>query len=237
MTGSADAPRAVLPTAAANKNHSISTPSAGPKTAQLLDNTSVKNRGLRVGSGDASDGDTRSLRVGSGGGVAFGGAESPERVVIEKKFKIEFTVEPEFMRDLERARSLLPTKHPKRIGLEQLFGVFLKEYLDRHDPESRMKKRKQRGENKKNVISRTKRALKSTSPRVVIPTPGAGIMARRVINARDVGIAGIRVRNPTNAVTPSKPATFRRLLCFKHNQLEAEKAYGRDHMKKFYKRE
>ena len=28
-----------------------------------------------------------------------------------------------------------------------------------------------------------------------------------------------------------------RLLCAKHNRLEAEKEYGTDHMKKFYKRE
>jgi hypothetical protein len=216
-----------------------------------------------------------------------GGAAEPERVVVEKKFKIEFAVEPAFMRDLERARILLSTKHPKGIGLETLFGTLLKEYLERHDPKSRIEKRRQRCENKKKrdiTNGKTARDKKRTGGDDNAECGDQGEAGNQCSGSGDHGDTGKKAQKHRSvARTRHIPQSIRdevfvrdggrctftgtdgrqceetknleidhsipyakggsnspenlRLLCPAHNRLAAEKEYGKDHMKKFYKRE
>ncbi|UCF04727.1 MAG: hypothetical protein JSV33_12495, partial [bacterium] len=70
------------------------------------------------------------------------GPEGMERVMITQKFKLEFAVDPAFMEKLERVISLLSTKHPGGLGFEKLFEILMDDYLERHNPEKRMIKRK-----------------------------------------------------------------------------------------------
>ncbi|HUV36435.1 MAG TPA: HNH endonuclease [Patescibacteria group bacterium] len=119
------------------------TPSAGTKTAQLVNNTSVKNRGVRSGSGDGSSSATASMS-----------ASPVERVVVDRKFKLQFAVDPAFMVKFKRVRSLLSTKYPNLSNFEMLFDILMTEYLDRHSPERRLERRnarKKRAAGKKNT--------------------------------------------------------------------------------------
>ncbi len=86
---------------------------------------------------------------GSGSNTSgFYDAAVPERVVVTKKYKIEFAVEPGFIKRLKKIITLLSPKFSKGIGLEQVIDILMDEYLDHHSPESRMKKRARRGEKK-----------------------------------------------------------------------------------------
>jgi 5-methylcytosine-specific restriction endonuclease McrA len=67
-----------------------------------------------------------------------------ERVEIKQKFQLQFAVDPEFMEMLDRIVSLLSTKYPTGITFEMIFTILMKEYLARHSPENRIKKRNER---------------------------------------------------------------------------------------------
>ncbi len=133
--GNEAAPGANLPPGKADKNCSGSTPSAGSKMAQVVDNKSLENHGVHSGSGDCSSCATASV-----------GTAPAERVVAQRKFKIQFAVDPAFMEKFKRVRSLLSTKYPNVSNFEMLFDILMTGYLDRHSPESRIKKRLQPGD-------------------------------------------------------------------------------------------
>ncbi|HUV36610.1 MAG TPA: hypothetical protein VMX58_06700, partial [Patescibacteria group bacterium] len=67
-------------------------------------------------------------------------AGEPERVVLEQRYNLEFSVNREFMENLNKIRALLSTKHPKGVGFEKLFDILMTEYLEHHGPENRIKK-------------------------------------------------------------------------------------------------
>ena len=64
-----------------------------------------------------------------------------ERLVTERKYKLQFAVDPEFMEKLARIRSLLSTKYPGKIRFEMIFEILMSEYLGRHEPEKRHRRR------------------------------------------------------------------------------------------------
>ena len=66
------------------------------------------------------------------------------RVVLEKRLRISFTVDPVFMEKLERVRSLLSGRHPSGMSFEELFDSLIEEYLERHAPERRNSRRRSR---------------------------------------------------------------------------------------------
>ncbi len=106
---------------------SVSTPSAGSKTVLLTDNKQFKNCDVRRNSGgDSSD------------APAFVEEEPAERIVVEPKYKIQFAVDPAFMEKLNKIKSFLSTKYPKKIDFETIFDILMSEYLDRHGPEERI---------------------------------------------------------------------------------------------------
>ena len=184
----------------------------------------------------------------------------PERIIIQENFKIEFSVNSEFLSKLQRVRSLLSTKHPKGIGLEELFEIALDEYLNHHSPESRIKKRKRRREKnnrehtemirnkqdkgKKDVpvknrsrTGRNRHIPQEARDQVFVRDGGrctfVGTNGRRCEETEHLQIDHIK---PYAKGGTSSPENLR-LLCFKHNQLEAVREYGPDHMMKFARRE
>jgi 5-methylcytosine-specific restriction endonuclease McrA len=48
------------------------------------------------------------------------------------------------MEKLNRIKSLFSTKHPRGIGFEKIFTILMEEYLDRHSPENKIKRRNER---------------------------------------------------------------------------------------------
>ena len=216
---------------------------------------------------------------------------SPSRAEVERRFKLEFAVSGSFMEKLERVRELLSSSHPAGMGFEDVFGTLIDEYIERHSPESRIRRRTERrerarrraehkdkerrkDESREKARRRDGSADSSTSGGVRDSgTAGSGERAPRSsgvekpltknprsrhipravrdeVWARDggrcayVSPAGVRCTSRWNLeidhVVPfarggNSDSCNLRLLCSKHNRMEAERAYGRDHMKRFYK--
>ncbi len=60
------------------------------------------------------------------------------------KYKLEFGIDPELMKKIEKVRMLLSTKYPGNLGLEQLLEELVDEYLKRHCPQARQARRERR---------------------------------------------------------------------------------------------
>jgi 5-methylcytosine-specific restriction endonuclease McrA len=210
------------------------TPNVGSKSTQHLDNKSDKNRIS----------------------AAYEEPETAERVLIDEKFKIQFTVDPTFMEKLAKVRSLLSTKYPKKITFEFIFDILMTEYLDRHSPEERIKRRNARGErkekkrfnNKDNPGTRNKKSIRKTRRKITKRTRHIPQAVRDEVFKRDggrctfIGPDGKRCNSSWNLqidhIVPfakggdNSPENLR-LLCAEHNHLAAERAYGKNHIDKF----
>jgi len=71
------------------------------------------------------------------------------RQVLEEMYKFEFAVDAGVKEKFEQVKSLLSTKHPQKLELEKFFEILLDEYIDRHSPEAREKRRAKRAEKKR----------------------------------------------------------------------------------------
>ena len=114
-------------------------------------------RGSSEGSSTAPGGRAPALENGRaaqpGDSAAASGAGTRE-MVLEERFKVSFGAGREFIEKVERVRALLSTRYHERLRFEQLFGILLDEYIERHSPEARLRRRKEREE---------KRALKEAA--------------------------------------------------------------------------
>ena len=178
------------------------------------------------------------------------GDEKGAKRILEKKFKLEFAVSPDVMTKIEQVKTLLSTKFQKGIEFEQLFDVLLNEYLNRHSPECKQKRREERAVNKKQPQSNSKaKNEKSTWPAKL----GAKARNRHIPTAiqdqvytRDNGRCAFISPNGTKCnstwnlqidhIVPfarggDHSMENLRLLCAKHNRLEAERIYGKTFMK------
>ncbi len=216
-----------------------------------------------------------------------------KKIVLKNKYELRFMADPEFMDKLNKIKSLLSNKFPAGITLEELFDITMEEYLEKHDPERKIIRRKNRenkiksktGENNKNGGNNSpdnnyKSEKSSNSCNDARRTKSAGgnkksadninnsidlspqsqqqnsryipQAVRDEVYARDggrctfVGKKGKRC-NCTHDLEFDHIVPFAtggdnspdnlRLLCRRHNKLEAERAYGREFMQKHYKRE
>ena len=216
--------------------------------------------------------------------------EETEGLELKQKFKLEFMVDPEFIKKLDRIKSQLSRKYPKGVNFEMLFTVVIDEYLDRHSPEKRIQRREKRGADKQNKeamfidkekdrnkakASRDKQALKTKG---VSSKQKENIKKRQKINKDTANGNNNRLRTNKER-TRNIPAAVRdkvfkrdggkctfagnngnrcnstwnlqidhivpfakggdnslenlRLLCERHNKLEAERAYGKEFMKRY----
>ena len=79
-----------------------------------------------------------------GSGKGTGKPATERRMVLEQMFKVEFGVDPDFLKKLERVRSLLSTKHHRNLEFAELFGLLLDEHIERHSPEGRARRKAER---------------------------------------------------------------------------------------------
>jgi 5-methylcytosine-specific restriction endonuclease McrA len=173
-----------------------------------------------------------------------------ERVILSRKYKFEFAANNEFKKKFERMKALLSGRYPDGISFEDLFMLLMDEYIERHTPEGRAARREKR------EASRARR----NSGQEVNPDPRREKNRTRNIpgKVRDEvflrdggrctfkGTDGKRCNSKWNLqidhIVPfalggnNSPGNLR-LLCGKHNRLEAERVYGSRHMEKFKKRE
>lgn len=195
-----------------------------------------------------------------------------QATALEKKYKLEFAIEPECMKKLEEAKALLSKKYPKKVPLGKLLEEALDAYLDKNSPERKKKRRETRRAKKqdnnndkpsqkkmiqkskaKNSSTKTIEAERSTNRG---PThskhEGNHIISRHIpqaiqdeVYARDggrctfIGPDGMRCNSTWNlqidhimpfAKGGSHNIQNLRLLCAKHNNLEAANIYGKEFM-------
>jgi 5-methylcytosine-specific restriction endonuclease McrA len=192
--------------------------------------------------------------------------------ILQKKYKLEFTVDPECMNKLEETKAILSKKYPKGVPLGKLLDEMLDVYLDKHSPERKKKRREkreakkqERNNNKQGKLSHNKMTRKEKNTRTNKtevrrsrnrgPTHSKHVEYNRYIPqavqdevfTRDGGRCtyvspnGTRCNSNWNlhidhirpyAKGGDHSVENLRLLCAKHNNLEAERVYSREFMER-----
>jgi 5-methylcytosine-specific restriction endonuclease McrA len=148
----------------------------------------------------------------------------------EKRLLVQFLASEGFMKKFEEARALLSNRLPK-ASYEAVLEMALDEFLTRHKPDHKKARREQ-----SRRAAKTRKAHRTSESTRHIPAA-----AKDAVYARDrgrctyVGSAGERCTATEHLeidhVVPyarGGPSTVNnlRLLCARHNKLEAERAYG-----------
>ena len=116
----------------------------GLKTAAGAD--SIFTGGSGVAEIPVFPADLRKVTSASGGKNLVTSGQAAERhVVLEQRYKLEFGVEPEFLEKLEQVRALLSGKYHGKLELGRLIEIMMDEYLERHSPQGRIRRRAERG--------------------------------------------------------------------------------------------
>lgn len=155
---------------------------------------------------------------------------SPAVVATQPKVYIQFLADQSFMAKYRRATALLSNKLP-RLTFEAVFVALIEDFLRRHEPVERHERREQA-------------TARGHEPGGRTPIP---IRTRDAVFARDrgrctyVGSDGKRcdetLRLHVDHIKPvarggSNDASNLRLLCARHNRLQAERILGRTVMNK-----
>jgi len=150
------------------------------------------------------------------------------------------------MEKVEKLKALLWHRYPHGMSFETLFEVVMDAYAERHDPERRLERRRRRHEKKKQKKhpKKSSRQFKAQQSSRHVP-----VRIRDKVDTRDGGRCTYVAKDGTRCGTTSdlqidhiRPfgwggdhhAGNLRLLCGKHNRLEAERTYGPEHMKRFH---
>ena len=159
---------------------------------------------------------------------------------VEPCCRIEFTASREFMEKVENLKALLWYRYPYGMSFETLFELVVDAYAERHDPDKRQERRRKINEKKKQKAAQ--HIKKQPSSRHV------PVKIRDEVHARDGGRCTYVAKDGTRCGATSGPqidhvkpfgrggghhAGNLRLLCGKHNRLEAERTYGPAHMRRF----
>ncbi len=199
----------------------------------------------QVADGDARDPDAANLGAGahdsrSGSARHAQAVVSPtveiqadEARAVETRVVLRFAAQPELMSKVEEARRLLSGRFPRGASLADIFDAALDTFLDRNSPARRMARRTARGRAREKrsaatTGTSTKRARVPAAIRDQVHVRDGGRCAFespdgvRCNSSHDLEIDHIRpvARGGTNE------ADNLRLLCAKHNALEAERILG-----------
>ncbi|UCH82644.1 MAG: HNH endonuclease, partial [Candidatus Latescibacterota bacterium] len=174
---------------------------------------------------------------------------------IEKRLLVQFLATEGFMAKLDEVKALLSNRLPTGT-FEEVFEVLISEFLERHSPEKRHRRRERRMAKPatKSPGDTSKPTRGSSSPRPAAPrTRSRHIPAavRDTVFARDHGRCTYRGKRGNRCgatrylhvdhIKPfarggSNALSNLRLLCAKHNRLEAKRVMGPDVINRFTKR-
>jgi 5-methylcytosine-specific restriction endonuclease McrA len=182
--------------------------------------------------------------------------------VFEERFRLSFGVDQEFLEKIGRIRALLSTKHHRELEFEELFEILIDEYIERHSSEGRQRRKEKRERRKAAIESkktgRTDRSAAGASkgagnrnrlckqessryiPQKVRDEVYARDRGRCAFVSQDGRKCGSKWDLQVDHIVPfarggdNSPSNLR-LLCGKHNRLEAERTYGKKHMEQFVK--
>jgi len=155
-------------------------------------------------------------------------------VVTQSRVYIQFLADQSFMIRYRIAASLLSNKFP-RLTFEAVFGALIDEFIHRHAPEERHARREK---------AATARGAETASRDAIPARTRDAVFARDLGRCTFVGSDGKRcdetIRLHVDHIKPvahggSNEITNLRLLCARHNMLQAEKILGRKAMSGFRK--
>jgi len=202
---------------------------------------------------NVADGVAGGLRRATGETTEFGnfGKNNPQvppknpEVRLEQKLLIQFLASPAFMKKFEEVRALL-SNTPGNPSYEAVLETALDEFLAHHSPENKKKRRERRKDAEKSQRTRKRPAVKPDRSRRIPKAIREQVFTRDKGRCTYKGATGNRcgsthhlqidhivpfARGGTNA------ASNLRLLCGKHNRLEAERVYGATAIERFHTRE
>lgn len=190
------------------------------------------------------------FRSGSKSAQVSGGQQvGRPQTTIKKKLLVQFLASETFMKRYEEARVLLGHRIPVDAPFEEVLGLIIEEFVDRHSPARKAERRKARAAASEGAAKASQQAKHAAlSPRSRhIPAP-----VRDAVIVRDEGRCTFVARDGTRCQSRAylqidhvKPFSQRgghdpanlRLLCAAHNRLEAERILGAKTMKPFRRRE
>jgi 5-methylcytosine-specific restriction endonuclease McrA len=211
----------------------------------------------RSGSGNTAN--TRAERTAKPGPPVESNA--PE-IRLEQRLMVQFSAGEEFMHKFKEVRSLLSHRLPCGASFADVFEAVIDEFLNRHSPRRRMERRDNSLKN--NNLRQPRDPIPSSSDHCGdhTKTPRKNgenrrsryipVAVRDQVFTRDggrcvyVGPSGKRCGATHNLtldhITPfarggTNAVDNLRLLCAKHNLLEAERIYGVDLVKQYRRRE
>ncbi len=149
----------------------------------------------------------------------LGSAEGLVKMVEKQKFKLQFAVSPEFMKKYEKIKGLMSTKHPGGIDFEGAFEVLMDEYIEKHSPEARVRRREERAAKKKvesaAKVEKVKSAVKaertkrSAKVKKVDPPAGSEKAAEKTVRAeRKAKTTKTAPSSEASAQSPGEPTRF-----------------------------
>ena len=150
---------------------------------------------------------------------------------VEKRVLITFAVSPEFMEKLARVRAIAWHRLPLRASFVQIFEFLVDEYLERHYPARKQKRREKR-------LGASARVAEQTAPpgkRYIPATLRDQVFERDRGECTFAGPTGNRCGSThalqVDHIVPvalggASTLDNLRLLCGKHNRLEAERLLG-----------
>ena len=167
-----------------------------------------------------------------------GSEKSPNVPRVEPKLYIQFLADDTFMRSYNEACSLLSHRIPK-ASFAAVFGTVLEDFLNRHSPDRRQERRNGRDTK---AEARKPRANEGHARRAIPARMRDAVFVRDRGQCTYVGAAGRRCSETRGLqidhITPvarngtNDPGNLR-LLCGRHNRLEAGRVLGEDRMKPY----
>ena len=134
---------------------------------------------------------------------------------------------------------LLSGKYPKGASIEEVFDAALEIFLDKNSPKRRSERRAEK--NSRNSRKEKKGQQRADTRNISKPIRDS-VMVRDDLSCTYVSEDSIRCTCTwdleSDHITPrgkggESTSENSRVLCRPHNMLEAEKAYGKEHMKGF----
>ena len=189
----------------------------------------------------------KSNKISSSAGTRLSTGSPPEKIILEQRLKLGFTVSPEFMKKFNKIKSLLSSKYPEGLDFETVFELLMNNYLEKHDPENRRARRAKLASNSDKTRKggcKTKIKEPGRTSRYISPAVRDRVYTRDKGRCAFVGANGTRCNSTWDLeidhVVPfalggdNSPGNLR-LHCRKHNIYQAERAYGKEHMKNYIK--
>lgn len=185
----------------------------------------------------ASQGETLSVsgsHVHSSTNSQTGGKQSSTTMTVQPRVYIQFLADQSFMVKYRKAAALLSNRLP-RLTFEAVFVALIEDFLRRHQPAERHRRRERAAERAQPSVLRAAIPLRTRD----------AVFARDEGRCTYVGSNGKRcnetIRLHVDHVKPvahggSNDISNLRLLCARHNRLQAEKLLGRAVMEGFRKR-